>query len=50
MTEALEEFKEINVSIPYDSKDKYKEKYSIRWSPDAKSWITSQKIAEMIEN
>ena len=49
MTEELEEYREVNVTIPYDEKDKFKEKYSIRWSPDAKSWITSQKIAEIID-
>ena len=49
MTEELEPYREVNVSIPYDSKDKYKEKYSIRWSPDCKSWITPKKIADMIE-
>ena len=49
MTEILKEYREVNVTIPYDEKDKFREKYSIRWSPDCKSWITSQKISEMIE-
>ena len=49
MNEKLKEYRVVNVTIPYDEKDKYKEKYSIRWSPNEKSWITSQKIAEMIE-
>jgi hypothetical protein len=49
MTEKLKEYRVVNITIPYDEKDKYKEKYSIRWSPNEKSWITSQKIAEMIE-
>ena len=49
MTEKLKEYREVNITIPYDEKDKYKEKYSIRWSPNEKSWITSQKIADMIE-
>ena len=49
MTEELNKYREVNVTIPYEEKDKYKEKYSIRWSPDEENWITSQKIAEMIE-
>ena len=49
MTEELEPYREVNVSIPFDEKERYKEKYSIRWSPNEKSWITSQKIADMIE-
>jgi hypothetical protein len=49
MTEKLKEYREVNITIPYDEKEKYKEKYSIRWSPNDKSWVTSQKIAEMIE-
>jgi hypothetical protein len=50
MTEKLKEYREVNVTVPYDQKDSYKEKYSIRWSPDCKSWVTSQKIAELIES
>ena len=49
MTEKLKEYREVNVTVPYDSKDEYKEKYSIRWNPNCKSWITSQKIADLIE-
>ena len=49
MTEKLKEYREVNVTIPFDEKDKYKSQFSIRWSPDEKSWITSQKISEMIE-
>jgi hypothetical protein len=49
MNEKLKEYREVNVTIPYDSKDLFKEKYSIRWSPDCKSWVTSQKIANLIE-
>ena len=49
MTEKLKEYREVNVTILYDEKDRFKETYSIRWSPDAKSWITSENIAEMIE-
>ena len=50
MTEKLKVYREVNVTVPYDQKDIYKEKYSIRWSPDSKSWVTSQKIAELIES
>jgi hypothetical protein len=50
MTEKMKEYREVNVTVPYELKDVYKEKYSIRWSPDCKSWVTSQKIAELIES
>ena len=49
MGDQLKEYREVNVTIPYDSKDGYKVKYFIRWNPNDKSWITSQKISEMIE-
>ena len=50
MNDKLKNYREVNVTVPYDQKDDYKEKYSIRWSPDSKSWVTSQKIAELIES
>ena len=49
MTADLEPYMEVHIDIPYELKDAYKEKYSIRWSPDEKSWITSKKISDMIE-
>ena len=50
MNDKLKDYREVNVTVPYDEKDSYKEKYSIRWSPDCKSWVTSQKNSELIES
>ena len=49
MTADLEPYMLVNVDIPYELKDEYKAKYSIRWSPICKSWFTSQKISEEID-
>ena len=46
----LHDFEEVKIDIAYDKKDEYKLKYSMRWSPDVKSWITNRKIAREIEN
>ena len=38
MTEKLKEYREVNVTIPYDLQDEYKAKYMfIRWNPDIKA-------------
>ena len=37
MTEKLKEYREVNVTIPYDLKDEHKEKYSTRWNPEVKA-------------
>ena len=50
ITGDLHDFEEVEIDIPYDKKDEYKLKYSMRWSPDVKSWITNRKIAREIEN
>ena len=49
MTIDLEPYMEVNVDIPYLLKDEYKAKYSIRWNPIGKTWITSQMISEEID-
>jgi hypothetical protein len=49
MTLDLEPYMEVYVDIPYDEKDRYKERYSIRWDPIRKSWFTSQQISEEID-
>ena len=49
MTEDLEPYIEVDVDIPYELKDEYKEKYSIRWNPIGKTWFTSQMILEEID-
>ena len=46
----LKDFEEVNINVPYALKDDYNEKWSIRWSPDVKYWITNRKIAQDIEN
>ena len=49
MTSDLEPYMEVHVDIPYELKDEYKEKYSIRWCPFLKTWFTSQMISEEID-
>jgi hypothetical protein len=50
LNDELKDYEEIKIDVPYELKDDYKEKYSIRWSADVKSWITNRKIANIIEN
>jgi len=50
MTDELKDFEEVRIVVPYELKDVLKEKYSLRWYPDVKSWITNRKIAQDIEN
>ena len=50
ITDELTDYEEVKIDVPYELKEHYNEKYSIRWSPDVKSWITSLKITQDIEN
>ena len=50
ITDELKAYEEVKMDVPYTPKDSYKEKYSIRWNPIEKFWITNRKIATDIEN
>ena len=49
ITEELQCYEEVEIDIPYEDKEYYKSQYSIRWSPDKRSWITNYEIACDIE-
>ena len=40
MNDELRAYEEVKVDIPCEFKDYYKEKYSIKWSPNDASWVT----------
>jgi hypothetical protein len=50
MTADLEPYIECEINVPYDLKDEYKRKYSIKWCPEFKSWFTSQQISDEIDD
>jgi len=49
MTLDLEPYIEYEVDIPQAKKNFYKKKYSIKWCPTRKTWITSLQIFEQID-
>ena len=38
----LKSFEEVEIDFPCERQKKYRKKYSIRWSPDVKNWITNR--------
>ena len=50
ITDGIKAYEDVKIDVPYELKDSYNEKSSIRWKPIVKSWITNRKLATDIEN